>query len=75
MQRHTPGVHNSDSTRSAGYLEAPISLYMVHRLLTCNHRYPGGVDGGERIDVMHWFVKKVWATNPRAPANHSTNRK
>lgn len=24
---------------------------------------------------MHWFVKKVWAINPCAPASHSTNRK
>lgn len=40
----------------------PASIYVrgsLSRLLTSNARYPGGVDGGERIDVMRWLVKKV----------------
>lgn len=36
-----------------------VTGFTSSRLLTRSVRHPGGVDGGERIYVMRWFVEKV----------------
>lgn len=66
LQRYVPGVHDPQQPRfvQSPVLTCNLSARNVH-LTRCTIRHPGGVDGGERLDVMRWFIKKV-----RSPSLH-----